>query len=214
MVPDGLAGRAWSAALHLAGSALLLGGSVVGFLLDSSLSAALLGGLGLAIFVKGVRKARMGLTLSEQGAEEDPHLVAAFGRACDAINGSVRIDAERSLELLGLVRASYDEVRRLESQRPALVAGLNALGADGGGAAGDALRSAADQLDARRQSFLDECTRIQASVAMLGVNPNEAESAIDALVAATSSFSDEARAAAELEDTIAAARLGRKTPAG
>ena len=46
------------------------------------------------------------------------------------------------------------------------------------------------------------------------VNPNEAESAIDALVSATSSFSDEARAAAELEDTIAAARAGRKSPAG
>jgi hypothetical protein len=205
--------RAWSVLFHVAGGVALLCASGVALLLDLSFPAALLGGLGLGLLLKGMGRARKGLQIAESGAAVDAHLTAAFDRACESINSSVRIDAERSLELLGLIRASYDEVVRLEKQRPSLVAGLNALPQDGGGDAGDALRAAADRLDARRQSFLDECTRIQASVAMLGVNPSEAASAIDALVSATSSFSEEARAEAELEDTIAAARVGRKTPA-
>jgi hypothetical protein len=198
---------------HVAGGLALLGASCVALLVGLSIPAALLGGLGLALLVKGVGRARKVLESTESSEAIDTHLVAAFDRACEAINSSVRIDAERSLELLGLIRASYEEVVRLEKQRPSLVSGLNALPQDGGGAAGEALRAAAEQLDGRRQSFLDECTRIQATVAMLGVNPSEAESAIDALVTATSSFSEEARAEAELEDTIAAARVGRKTPA-
>jgi hypothetical protein len=206
--------KAWSVLGHLAGSACLIGLSLAALLFDASLPAALLGGLGLGLLVKGVLRARTGLRLASPAETVDPNIVAAYDRAREAINSSVRIDAERSLELVGLLRASYDEVVGLEAQRPALVAGLNALPSDGGGAAGQALREAADQLDSRRQSFVDQCTNIQASVAMLGVNPNAARSAIDDLVAATSSFNEEARAAAELEDTIAAARVGRKTPAG
>jgi len=171
-------------------------------------------GLGVGLLTKGIFVVGKAAARLETGPEADSRLSAAFDRAVESINSSVRIDAERSLELTGLLRASYEEVCKLEMQRPSLVAGLNALPADGGGDAGDSLRQAADELDARRQAFLDQCTNIQASVAMLGVNPASAESAIDQLVSATSSFGEEARAAAELEETIAAARMGRKTPAG
>jgi hypothetical protein len=144
----------------------------------------------------------------------DPHMFAAYDRALEAINGSSRIDAERSLELAGLLRASYEEVTKLELQRPALVAGLNSLPADGGGEVGVSLRQAAEQLDARRDAFLSQCTKIQASVAMLGVHAESTVSAIEQLVSATSSFGEEAKAHAELEDTITAARAAQKMPAG
>ena len=118
------------------------------------------------------------------------------------------------MELLARLRAGYDEVCRLEERRTHVVAALNALPADGGGEAGDALREAADILDARRRGFLDQCTKLQASVATLGLEAGKQESALDELVDATSSFTEEAVAVSELEEAIARARAVRKTPAG
>ena len=118
------------------------------------------------------------------------------------------------MELLARLRAGYEEVCGLEERRTHVVAALNALPADGGGDAGDKLREAADLLDSRRRAFLEQCTELQAAVATLGLDPGQPENALDELVSATSSFSDEAVAVSELEEAIAQARAGRKTPAG
>ena len=90
-------------------------------------------GLGVGLLTKGIFVVGKAAARLETGPEADSRLSAAFDRAVESINSSVRIDAERSLELTGLLRASYEEVCKLEMQRPSLVAGLNALPADGGG---------------------------------------------------------------------------------
>jgi hypothetical protein len=210
-----------SLVLHLAlgGGAAAFGGLLVAIgAIFSMLLVLLVGGFigaaGVAVIARGVLRQLSGRgarTAAPVLAGADPRLVAAWDAANEAVEGSRALEEGHRLELTAALRGGYDELLKLEEQRPSLVSALNNLPPDGGGEAGDRLHAALDSLDAQRQRFFDDCARLQATIATMAIK-GERTDALAELAEVTEGFGHRVAADAEVDRLLARAR--KATPEG
>ena len=212
-----LAGDRFSSlVLHLAlGGGIAAGGAVlvalgaIFSLLLVLLFGLVLGVAGVAVAARGVlRQLGSSGASASTGSASDARARAAWDAAREAIEGASGLDEDQKIELVAALQGGFEELVRMEKERPKLTAALRNLPADGGGAAGDRLHEAIDALDARRDDFIGQCGRLQATVATMALT-GDRQTAMSELSRVTSRFGQQVEAEGEIERVVAAARQGQ-----
>lgn len=197
--------------LALGGGAAAAGGLLVALGALFSLLLVLLVGLvlgvaGVAVIARGVLK-QMGSPQARAlpASAGQARALAAWDSAREAIEGASGLEEDQKIELVAALQGGWQELSRMEKERPKLMAAVNNLPADGGGEAGARLHAAIDQLDTRTDEFVDHCGKLQATVATMALT-GDRKTAMAELARVTSSFGQQVEADAEIAQAVAGAR--------
>lgn len=214
-VDHSIAGDRFSSlVLHLAlgGGAAAAGGFLVALGAIFSLLLVLLVGLvlgvaGVAVIARGVIR-QLGSPAARALPTSSGHARAraAWDAAKEAIEGAAGLEEDQKIELVAALQGGWEELSRMEKERPKLMAAVNNLPSDGGGEAGARLHHAVDQLDARTEEFISHCGRLQATVATMALT-GDRKTAMAELASTTADFGQQVQAESEIDEAVSAARL-------
>jgi hypothetical protein len=182
--------------LFASGMALvLLGFGVVGGVLTLGGGAVAVAGV-----LAGRRSRGSGSLIAPPSPQHERRLTIAWETAVEAVNSSPGVEEAHKVEITAALRAALDETLAAEAERPGLMAALHNI-PEGPSGASDPLQNALAKLDQRAQEFVDQCARLQASVAALAIGSDKGRALLD-LEEAAGDLTRHAAAERELADAL------------